>query len=102
MAYSAPSSAVPAPSWVSRPATTADHAAEPRLKAKIATRTGNRPIVAGEHSTCGRRTSKRRMEEVGRYVTNPVPTNKFLALMLVASRFKSDVFRFQDGFASSA
>src|SRR5260370_30745503 len=98
MAYSAPSTAVPAPSWVSRPATTADHAAEPRLKAKIAIKTGNSPMLAGARPTRGRRSSRLRMEVVARYATNRVRTKESLHLKTVATVFKSGVMRFPDGF----
>src|SRR5438132_1856013 len=98
MAYSAPSNAVPAPSWVSRPATTADHAAEPRLKAKIAISTGNTPVVVDGRPTRGRRSSKGRMEVVARYATNCARTKESLHLKPVATVFKSGVMRFPDGF----
>src|SRR5712692_8035871 len=96
MAYSAPSSAVPAPSWVSRPATTADHAAEPRLNAKIAARTGSSPIVADP--TRGSRSSRRDMEVVARYATNRAPRKEGSHIKVVATMFISGVRRFPDGF----
>src|SRR5579859_5141278 len=45
-AYRAPSTAVPAPTCVNRPATTADQAPDPRLKAKMAARIGSSPTSA--------------------------------------------------------
>ena len=55
IAYSTPSTVVPAPSCVRRPATTADQAAEPRLNANTAASTASRPIFDPKRAVRWRR-----------------------------------------------